>query len=86
MYVSNVQYVVDLFCSGLHMLFLILIIIMICLQHLGSAVPKEDDYTEMICEPCTDSLPFLQYYLGYSGKKLKLNSFFLNLRQYLQML
>lgn len=56
------------------------------LQHLGSAVPKEDDYTEMICGPCTDSLPFLQYYLGHSGKKFKLNTFFLNFSQYLQML
>ncbi|XP_054263286.1 putative E3 ubiquitin-protein ligase UBR7 [Macrosteles quadrilineatus] len=39
-------------------------------RHLTSAVPKEDDYAEMICSPCTDKLPFLQYYLGYAVSKV----------------
>uniref|UniRef100_A0A1B6G5X7 UBR-type domain-containing protein n=1 Tax=Cuerna arida TaxID=1464854 RepID=A0A1B6G5X7_9HEMI len=39
-------------------------------RHIDSSVPKEDDYGEMICDTCTDKLPFLQYYLGYAVSKI----------------
>jgi len=39
-------------------------------RHLGTSVPKEDDYGEMICALCVDKLPFLQYYQGYSVSKI----------------
>uniref|UniRef100_A0A1B6LGN1 UBR-type domain-containing protein n=1 Tax=Graphocephala atropunctata TaxID=36148 RepID=A0A1B6LGN1_9HEMI len=40
------------------------------IRHLDSSVPKEDEYSEMICGPCTDKLPFLQYYLGHAVSKI----------------
>lgn len=31
-------------------------------------MPPEDNYAEMICPACMDSLPFLNKYLGYASK------------------